>query len=122
MRRFREEEELVFECAVGLKAQASGALDDAAQQAAGTQRLGRWCELREEDQRLGLEGDFTAALRHDAGRRVGIGRVPASIGEIVDQLVVRIPTEYDVTEAESTLQRRKELVARNVFAAHYSVD
>ncbi len=48
--------------------------------------------------------------------------MPAGIAEIVDQLIVRIPAEHDVAEAETTFEGREELVARDIFAAHYPVN
>src|SRR6185437_6938229 len=122
MRRLFEDEKFVFERAVRLETEATGALDDAAQEAARTQGLRRRREFGEKEQGLRLEGDFAAALRHDACRRVGIGGVPPRIRQIVDELVIRIPAQHDVAKAETALERRKELVARYVLAAHHPVD
>jgi hypothetical protein len=70
----------------------------------------------------GLERDVAARVGQHAHRRVGVGRVPARVLRVVVELVVGIPAEHDVAEAEAARQRGQELLARHVLAAHDPVD
>ena len=54
--------------------------------------------------------------------RVGIGGVPAGERDVVVELVVGVPAEDDVAEAEALFERGQELVARHVLAAQDAVD
>jgi hypothetical protein len=48
--------------------------------------------------------------------------VPAGVFDVVVELVVRIPADDHVAEAEALLERREELVAADVLAAQDAVD
>ena len=48
--------------------------------------------------------------------------MPASERGLVVKLILRIPTENYVTEIESGLQGREELVPRDVFATDNAVE
>jgi hypothetical protein len=48
--------------------------------------------------------------------------VPAGVGDVVVELVVGIPAEDDVAEAEAVVEGREELVPRHVLAAQDAVE
>ena len=122
MRRFLEQEELEFGRGVDGKSDILGALENAAQQSARTQRLSRAGEFGEEEQHVALDRNRAAGLRQDAAGRVGIGGVPAGEGGIVVELVVGIPAQHDVAEAEAVIERGEEFLARDIFAAQHAVE
>ena len=93
-----------------------------AQRAARTDRLRVAVELAEEERQVVLERDQPHGLGQDAHRRVRIGGVPAGQRGVVVELVVGIPAQHHVAEAEALLERRFELVAGHVLAAHDAVD
>jgi hypothetical protein len=47
--------------------------------------------------------------------------VPAGVLHVVVELIVRVPAEHDVAEAETLVERREELVPAHVLAAHDAV-
>ena len=55
-------------------------------------------------------------------QRIGIGGVPAGVCDVVVELVVGVPAQHHVAEAEAALQRREELGLRHVLAAQDAVD
>ena len=67
-------------------------------------------------------GITPAGVGQDAHGCVRIGGVPAGVVDVVVELVVRIPAEHHVAEAEALLERREELVAADVLAAQDAVD
>src|ERR671913_362029 len=64
----------------------------------------------------------SSTLRRMPRGHTGIAGVPAGELHVVVQLVLAIPAEHDVAETVAALQRRQELRARHVFAAHDAVD
>ena len=60
--------------------------------------------------------------RQDADVGVGIGGVPAGVGDVVVELVVAVPAQHHVAEAHAALERRLELVDVDVLAAQDAVD
>ena len=54
-------------------------------------------------------------------RGVGEGGVPAGEGDVVVLLVVRVPAEHHVAEAQAILEGREELVAIEELAAQNPV-
>ena len=102
-------------------AEAGRPLEHPPQGAARTDRFGAAGEFPKEQGRLRFVGNLAARGRQDAHRRIGIGGVPAGVLDIVEQLVVRIPAEDHVAEADPLVERRQELVAAEIFAAHDAV-
>ena len=122
VRRFVEDEELVLEAGVGLETHVVGATQHAPQQAAGTQLVGGGRELAHEKQPAFFEGQLAAVLGDDAHQRVGISRVPARVADVVIELVLGIPTEHHVAEAEALVEGGEEFLPGYVLAAQDPVD
>ena len=89
--------------------------------AARADRLGAFGELAEEHDHVAFEGQRAAGVRQHAHRRVRIGGVPAGVFHVVVELVVRVPAQHHVAEAEALVERGEELVAAHVLAAHDTV-
>ncbi len=121
LRRLVEQEELVFEGRAGGKAHPLRLLQHPAQGAARAERLGRACELAKEEERALLEGQRPAGLGQDAHRRIRIGGVPAREGHIVIELIVGVPAQHHVAEAEAAVEGREELGLGDVFAAQHAI-
>ncbi len=122
VRRFLEQEELVFEGRRHEEAHVLRALQNALEEAARADRLGGRRQLAEEERQVLLEGNEARGLRHHPHRRIRIGRVPARVFHVVVELVVAVPAHDHVAEAEPLLERRKKLRAVHVFAAEDAVD
>ncbi len=121
MRRLLEHEELVFDRALGLEAHGVRLVDDAAEHAARADLLGLLGELAQEEQRAVLVRQVAAGVGQQAHGRIGIGGVPAGVGDVVVELVVGIPAQHDVAEADAGLEAGKELVAAQILAAQDAV-
>ena len=80
--------------------------EDAAQHAARAGSFRIAGELAEEERQVVLERDQPHRLGQNAHGGVGIGGVPAGERRVVVELVVRIPAEHHVAEAEALLERR----------------
>ena len=119
---FVEQEELVLQRGEGVEAHRLAALDHPQQGVARAHRLGLIGEFAEEQQHAVLEGNLPAAGGQDAHRRVRVGGVPAGVAGVVVELVLDVPAEHHVAEAAAVLQRREELAAVDVLAAHHPVD
>ena len=123
VRRLVEEEELVFERRQDREAHLGGLGEHAAQEPARADRLGLARRARTGRTACRSRTACTRPVsRQDAHRRVGIGGVPAGVVDVVVELVVRIPADDHVAEAEALLERGEELVAADVFAAQDAVD
>src|SRR6185312_7015387 len=70
----------------------------------------------------GLEGQLAAALRENAHVRIRVTCVPAREADVVVQLVVGIPAQHDVAEAQSFLQAGEELLPREILAPEDAVE
>ena len=98
-----------------------GALEHAPQGAARADRFGAPGELAEKECGLRLEGDVAPGFGQDAHGGIGVGGVPAGEPGVVVELVVRVPAENHVAEAEILVERREEFIAAQVFAAQDAV-
>ena len=63
-----------------------------------------------------------AVLGDDTHQRVGISRVPAGVADVVVELVLGIPAEHHVAEAEALVQGGEEFLPGHVLAAQDPVD
>ena len=88
----------------------------------GQARLRIAVEFGQEERQVVLERDEPHGLRQDAHRGIRIGGVPAGELGVVVELVVGIPAQHHVAEAEALLEGGFELVAGHVLAAHDAVD
>ena len=79
-------------------------------------------EFAEHQRQIAFKRQQPGRLRQQAHRGVGIGGMPACHFDVVVQLIVAVPAEHHVAEAEALLQRRQEFVAAHVFAAHDAID
>ena len=122
VRRLVEHEVLVLEARVDLEAQRARLVDHPAQQAARAGHVALLDELGEEEQHAGFERNVAAGLGQDAHGRVRIAGVPAGVLHVVVELVVGIPAQHHVAEAEALVERAEELLARHVLAAQDAVD
>ena len=66
-------------------------------------------------------GHSAAGIWQHSHRRIRVGGVPARVFHVVIELVVRVPAQHHVAEAESLVERGEELVAAHVLAAHDAV-
>jgi hypothetical protein len=121
LRRFLEHEELIFGGGADGIAHLGGALEHAPQGAARADRFGAAGELAEKEYGFGFEGDVALGLGQHAHGGIGIGGVPAGELCIVVELVVRVPAENHVAEAEVFVEPREEFIAAEVFAAQDAV-
>ena len=123
MRRLGEDEEFVFEAAFRLEAHFMRAIEHPTQHAARAERLGAGVELAKEQQVAGLRRDLAAALGNDAHGGVGIGSVPAGVGDVVVELIVGIPAQHHVAEAEIAVERGLlNLSTCRLLAAQHAID
>jgi hypothetical protein len=120
--RLIKDEELVFEGGRHREPHLLRLPQHAAQEAARADRLRLAGELAQEEGDAVLEGQDAARVGQEAHGRVRIGRVPARIGDVVVELVVGVPADDDVAEAEALLQGGQEFLTRQVFAAQDPVD
>ena len=121
LRRFLEHEEFEFGGGVHRVAQVVGLLEHAPQRGARTHRFGLLGELAEEHDHVAFERDVAAGVGQHADGCIRIGGVPAGVLHVVIELVVRVPAQHHVAEAETLVERREELVAAHVLAAHDAV-
>ncbi len=121
LRRFLEHEEFVFQAGQHLEAHLVGLGQGPAQHGAGADLFILAVEFAEEEQHVVLPGDLAAAFGQDAHGGVGIARVPAGDGNVVVQLVLGIPAQHHVAEAEALIEGGDELVGLHVLAAHDAV-
>src|SRR6185437_9956751 len=122
VRGLGEHEELVLETDLDLEAHPVGALDHPPQHGPRTERLGWPGELAQEQEVARLGRDLSAGLRQDADVGVGIGGVPAGVGDVVVELVVAVPAQHHVAEAHAALEGRLELVDMEVLPAQHPVE
>ena len=120
--RLFEHEELVFECRGDGEPHRRRLVDHTAQQAARTDCLGRVGEFAQEERHVIFERQQASGRRKHACGGIGVARMPTGVGDVVVELVVRIPAHDDVAEAEALFENAEELVARDVFAAQDSID
>ena len=120
--RLGEDEEFVLEADLDLEAQLGRTREDAAQRAARADFLRLADELAEEHQVARLGRDLAAGIWQDADVGVGVAAVPAGVGDVVVELVVHVPAQHHVAEAEAAFQRRVEFVDVDVLAAQDAVD
>ena len=83
--------------------------------------FGRAGELGEKQQHVALERQSAAGAGQHAQHGVGIGGVPAGKLDVVVLLVVRIPTQHHIAEANALVERREEFFAVDVLAAQDAV-
>jgi hypothetical protein len=114
-------EELVLGGGIGLVAHLRGPIEHAAQHAARADFLRLVHELAEEEQHPVLERDLAAGFGNHAHPGIGIGGMPARVLHVVEQLVVAVPAQHHVAEAETVLERREELRLRYILAAQDGV-
>ena len=67
-------------------------------------------------------GTVAAGRGIDARGGVGIGGVPAGERALVVELIVGIPAQHDVAEAEALIERADELVAGEIFSANDPIE
>ena len=120
--RFLEDEELVLEAGVGVVPQRPAAVYHTPQQGTRAHRFGGRGKLPEEEQPPVLERQRPTGIGQDAGRCIRVTGVPARVLDVVVELVLAIPAEHDVAEAEAAVERRQEFFARDVLAAQDAVD
>ena len=122
MRRLLEQEELELGRRRDREAHLLGLLQHAPQHAARAGRFRVAVELAQEERQVVLERNEPHGLGQHAHRGIRIGRVPAGERGVVVELIVRIPAQHHVAEAEALLEGGFELVAGHVLAAHDAVD
>ena len=121
LRCFFEHEEFVFGCGTDRVAHLCSALEHTPQRAARADRFGAPGELAEKEYGFRFEGDVALGVGQHTHGGVGIGGVPAGELRVVVELVVGVPAENHVAEAEILVDRRQEFVAAQVFAAQDAV-
>ncbi len=121
LRRLLEHEEFELGGGDGLVAQVVGFPDHAPQSGARADGLGLLRELAQEHDHVAFEGNAAAGLGHHAHRGIRVGRVPARVLHVVVELVVRIPAQHHVAEAEALVERGEKLVAAHVLTAQDAV-
>ena len=119
---FFEEEEFEFECAVSGEAHIFGAVEYATQGGAGADDFSFAGEFSEHEQGVFFEGNFAGGFGEDANVGVGVGSVPAGECGFIVELIVAVPAEDDVAEAEAAVEGFEEFFVVHVFAAQDAVD
>ena len=122
MRRLVEQEELELDRAQHVVSHVLGPLQHAAQRPARADVLVLAGEFAEHQRQIVFKRQQPGRLRQQAHRGVRIGGMPARHRDVVVQLIVAVPAQHHVAEAEALLQRRQEFVAAHVFAAHDAID
>ena len=121
--RLLEHEELVLERRHRPRSPSPGRVRCTRRSSPRGQTASAWAaKLAEEEQAVVFEGQLAAGVGQDAHRRVGIAGVPAGVLHVVVELVLAVPAEHDVAEAEAPVERGEELVPRDVLAAQDAVD
>ena len=122
MRRLVEQEELELDRAQHVVSHVLGPLQHAAQRPARADLFVLAGEFAEHQRQIVFKGQQPGRLRQQAHGGVWIGGMPAGHVDVVVELIVAVPAEHDVAEAETLFQRRQEFVAAHVFAAHDAID
>ena len=106
MRRLVEDEELELGRGRNRKAHILRLFQHPPQDAARAGRFRIAVEFREEERQVVLERDQPHGFGKNAGRRVGIGGVPTRQRRVVVELVVGIPAQHHVADAEAACRER----------------
>src|SRR6185312_27043 len=121
-----EVEEFELEAAHRHDAELFGALQDALQHLPAIERIRRiaavlaYHEFAEKEVYVVVPGHLAMRAEVDPRQRIGEALVPAGVCRVVVALVVAIPAEHDVAEAEAAFERRLELVLVQVLAAQHA--
>ena len=120
--RFFEHEELVLEAGEDLVAHAARAIEHPSQQGARAHGRRGARKLRQKEQHRVFPRQRAAGLGHDARLGVRIAGVPARELHVVVELVLAVPAQHHIAEAEATLERGEELGCGHVLAPQHAVD
>ena len=122
MGRFLKKEKFKFSGSIHSESVIGGAFQHTTQCSARANIFPFACELAEEKREIVFKRNKAHRFRHHAHFSIRIARVPACNAYIVIELVIRIPSDHDVTKAQAFFQRTLELVTVHIFAAKHAIN
>ena len=116
--RFVEEEEFVLERGIDSEAHRSCLFDRAPKDGSRTDIRVLALEAPDQEQRILFKGNAAQRREIEPDRGIAITGMPAGhLDPTFVELVVAVPAEYDVAEAETLVHGRSQLLSIDVFPA-----